>query len=354
MNNLSSNQNATSTLRLATSDLANMVDSGNGAAAVAGQAESESPEKASSKSLLHAVREGDPEAVKALLAEGADVNAKDGDGWTALMLAIVKGHLDAARALLCEGADVHSKNNRGWTALRFAVSMDDSEAVRLLLEMGADVNDKDDEGNTALMQAAGEKSVESLILLLVNGADTDIKNHAGETALTIAARHGYPEIVQWLNEAGASSNGEIGQTAVAEREELFSEGELQQLIEKIDGLIPLAADDTDISEMQTLDEALETLDAAAPAPGVLDRLVAALEALRPVAQLSAATTAAPPVSITDIAHKLMLSVPEAAAFSGLSRTHLRQAIKEGKLKSRKMGQGWRVKRADLEGYVRKL
>jgi excisionase family DNA binding protein len=50
----------------------------------------------------------------------------------------------------------------------------------------------------------------------------------------------------------------------------------------------------------------------------------------------------------------MLSVPEAAAFSGLSRTHLRLAIKEGRLKSRKLGRGWRVKRSDLEAYVQKL
>jgi excisionase family DNA binding protein len=57
------------------------------------------------------------------------------------------------------------------------------------------------------------------------------------------------------------------------------------------------------------------------------------------------------VPLTD---KLTLSLVEAAQLSGLSRVHLRFAIEEKKLKARIIGRGWRVKRADLEAYIRRL
>jgi len=332
MNNTANGQNGTSNLRLATNtNLTGLTQHG-------GQGHAGSGPHAGA-SLLDAIRAGDPDEVKALLAAGADANVRDGEGWTALMLVTVKGHLDVARELLSAGADVHAKNQKGWTALRFAVSMDDAEALRLLLEVGADVNERDAEGDTALMQAAREKSTESLRLLLAHGADVNIRNRSSETALKIATRHGYQEIVRSLKEAGAG--GADGPSAEADGVGLFSEGELQQLMEKIEGLAPVAAPADTSAE--------QALVPVAPAPGVLERLAAALEALRPGAQ------AAPrPVSIADAAHKLTLSLPESAALSGLSRNHLRQAIKEGNLKSRKIGRGWRVKRADLEAYVRKL
>jgi excisionase family DNA binding protein len=59
-------------------------------------------------------------------------------------------------------------------------------------------------------------------------------------------------------------------------------------------------------------------------------------------------------TITDLAHKLTLSLVEAAQLAGLSRGHLRTAIEEKNLKARIIGRGWRVKRADLEAYVGRL
>ncbi len=59
-------------------------------------------------------------------------------------------------------------------------------------------------------------------------------------------------------------------------------------------------------------------------------------------------------TLSDLAHKLVLTLDEAARLSGLSRGHLRQAISEGKLKGRIIGRGFKVKRSDLDAYVRKL
>jgi excisionase family DNA binding protein len=62
----------------------------------------------------------------------------------------------------------------------------------------------------------------------------------------------------------------------------------------------------------------------------------------------------PVATISDLAHKLTLSLVEAAQLSGLSRNHLRAAIEDKKLKARIIGRGWRVKRDDLDLYVKKL
>ncbi len=61
-----------------------------------------------------------------------------------------------------------------------------------------------------------------------------------------------------------------------------------------------------------------------------------------------------PVAMLSIADKIMLTLPEAALLTSLSRNHLRQAIGEKKLKARIIGRGWRVKREDLDAYVKKL
>jgi len=84
-----------------------------------------------------------------------------------------------------------------------------------------------------------------------------------------------------------------------------------------------------------------TLDAgdALDTPAMRDRMLAAFEAM------------ASPVRLAD---KLTLSLTEAALLSGLSRSHLRAAIAEKKLKARIIGRGFRVKRSDLEVYVTKL
>jgi len=67
--------------------------------------------------------------------------------------------------------------------------------------------------------------------------------------------------------------------------------------------------------------------------------------------LAAFEAMASPVRLTD---KLTLTLTEATLLSGLSRAYLRQAIHAGKLKARIIGKGWRVKREELDAYVKKL
>lgn len=71
-----------------------------------------------------------------------------------------------------------------------------------------------------------------------------------------------------------------------------------------------------------------------------------------IAVIEAARQAARPVVSPE--NKLTLSLSEASALSGLSRAHLLGAIHAKKLKGQIIGRGWRIKRADLDAYVRKL
>jgi len=82
--------------------------------------------------LIEASTSGVTEKVKSVLAEGADVNVRDQDGWTALMHASWHGHSEVVGLLLNKGADVNAKASNGGTALMYASSNRHSKVAELL------------------------------------------------------------------------------------------------------------------------------------------------------------------------------------------------------------------------------
>ena len=84
-------------------------------------------------SIYDAANDGNIEAVKQHLADGADVNAKNDFGSTPLIAAALKGHKEIAELLISEGADVNAKNDRGQTPLDWA----EVEIADLLRKHGA-------------------------------------------------------------------------------------------------------------------------------------------------------------------------------------------------------------------------
>src|SRR5271157_4651140 len=101
--------------------------------------------------LINAVFNGDKEAVASLIAKGANVNAKDKDGYTPLIWASQYSKIEMVNLLLVKGADVNAKTNNGNTALIIASHEGRTEIIRFLLEKGADVNAKDNDGFTPLI-----------------------------------------------------------------------------------------------------------------------------------------------------------------------------------------------------------
>jgi excisionase family DNA binding protein len=294
-------------------------------------------------------QEGDVQSMNELLAQQANVNARTGEGWTPLMFAIINGHTEAAQLLLKRSADIDARNNKGWTALRFAISMGDVEGVQLLLSAGADINATDQEGNTALMQAARENTAECVRILVNNGADVNISNERGETAFTLAAQFNHTSIIEILRNAGAHDHPPEDRKRF---DDIFNETTLSRLREEFGETIEPAEQAPIPQQTQSVVPA----QTAQPVPPIdsMDRLVAALEALRSSGVGSSAPPIRQSISVADIAHKLLLTLPEAAALSNLSRGFLLKAIREGKLKAQKIGRGWRIKNSDLEIYVRDL
>ncbi|MEQ1716538.1 MAG: ankyrin repeat domain-containing protein, partial [Hyphomicrobium sp.] len=88
--------------------------------------------------LAEAAWRGDKQAVTAALAAGADVNARDGDGNTALILAAGGGHLPVLEILYAAKAALNLANAAGETALVLAIAKSRTDAVRSLLVQGAD------------------------------------------------------------------------------------------------------------------------------------------------------------------------------------------------------------------------
>ena len=104
--------------------------------------------------LLWATRFGHADVVELLLANKAEVDAKDAAGRTSLHKAASKGHKDVAKLLLAYKADVNAKSSGDkWTALHYAVNCAQRGVAELLLDNKADVNAKDDRGWTPLYVA---------------------------------------------------------------------------------------------------------------------------------------------------------------------------------------------------------
>lgn len=109
------------------------------------------PEVTLEMQLLDAAEVGDAATLTTLLEAGADPDASDPFGRTAVMLASAGGHDAIIRTLLDAGADVHARSQVGWTALMFAVDGAPSATTPLLLlNAGADPLVADEEGRRAL------------------------------------------------------------------------------------------------------------------------------------------------------------------------------------------------------------
>ena len=101
----------------------------------------EAPRLAASPDALHRTAQaGDIDGLRAALTSGAEVNARDGQGWTALMHAVNQGYPVLVEPLLAAGADVDMRAPDGATALFMAAAHGHSEIVVQLMKAGADVS----------------------------------------------------------------------------------------------------------------------------------------------------------------------------------------------------------------------
>jgi N-acyl-D-amino-acid deacylase len=153
--------------------------------------------------LMQALRRGDrAEFTRTLTADSAGARAFGSPTATPLMYAALYGDADAVRQLLSAGADPNAANDSGTTALMWAVG--DVDKTRLLLDAGANPEVRGDDGRTPLMIAAtrpGSSRVASL--LLARGAKATATSANRTTALRLAAGTGDAALMKVLIDGGA-------------------------------------------------------------------------------------------------------------------------------------------------------
>ena len=185
------------------------------------------------------------EIMNYLLQQGADINAKNENGQTALMtLASHDRYLPVIKELIAKGADVSQKSRNQQTLLMVCSYYGSENVCSFLLELGVDVNDTDAYGNTALSFALEERNliiadilcnhhttdlsiknfsginilheavscgeIDFLTVLLVHAGDINNNkylNQYGESILVSAIHSGSVEVVELLLSCGSDING---------------------------------------------------------------------------------------------------------------------------------------------------
>ncbi len=193
------------------------------------------------EALFSAIEDRDVDAVKQLLEDGADVNARGGNqGMTALMCAIALRDVKMVETLLAtEEIDIEALDESGWNAFRYAGTFGCDKIVRMLIDAGADVNYvTQSDGGTALMcvilrtgptrTEGDDEEIEKIVqILLDEGADITARDKHGTTALRLAVHYDKIEIVKML-----LANGVRLEDVINCRKIKIIEPEIREILER--------------------------------------------------------------------------------------------------------------------------
>jgi len=149
--------------------------------------------------LQVAARHDAANAIRWLVEAGADVDAVDAIGFTALFEAARDGQAEAVTVLLELGADPNlasHENALSLTALHMAATGDHAGIVAALIAAGTDTDAQGTMGGTALMWAVFEGSRDAARALLEAGADPSIATQDGSTFISIAEQRGWNDLVE--------------------------------------------------------------------------------------------------------------------------------------------------------------
>jgi ankyrin repeat protein len=173
-----------------------------------------------------AAMEDDIEGVRTLLKNGADANAAQGDGTTAMHWAALKDDLEMTRLLIRNGGNVNAATRiGGLTPLYLAAGAGNASIISELLRAGASAKAMNSvNGTTALMKAAGAGNAEAVRVLLDYGADANAtESGLGQTALMFAAAADRAAVIKILAARGANLNAASRVTQIQPQKDLGSD-----------------------------------------------------------------------------------------------------------------------------------
>jgi uncharacterized protein len=160
---------------------------------------------APSADVADAAMRGDHDQVLSLLEHGADANAAQGDGMTALHWAVQNQDVETARPLIYAGANVHATTRlNAVTPLWLAAQSGDAVMVYMLLDNKADANAATATGVTPLMVASASGNPDAAGVLIERGANPNATEKTyGQTPLMFAAANNEADVLAVLVEKGA-------------------------------------------------------------------------------------------------------------------------------------------------------
>ena len=157
--------------------------------------------------LIDAAKQNDQVAVRTLLEQGVDVNARHPDGSTALLWAVYYDDIETAGILVSAGADVDAANDYGESPLSLACQNRNTTLVDKLLKAGANPHAVKPSGETVLMTAARAGNLDIVSLLLAQHPDVNARESGkGQTALMSAVANMHFAVVEALIAANADVN----------------------------------------------------------------------------------------------------------------------------------------------------
>lgn len=156
--------------------------------------------------LIESIKAGDMGSLGQLLRSGANPNARDAEGMTALHYAAYQGNMDAAKLLAAAQADLNAKDSLGLTPLHAAAFEGRAHVANYLLQRGADAGAKDAAGNTPLHYAVLNGHLEAAEALLTGGADPLAANARNQSPAQIAQALGDQRMTALFDKAARASS----------------------------------------------------------------------------------------------------------------------------------------------------
>jgi ankyrin repeat protein len=156
-------------------------------------------------SLLAEIRNGNLAGVKQQLASGTDLNGFDAAGSSPLMAAVLRGRAEIVSYLVAQGADVNARQtDTASTPLRYAVLAGRADLVEILLGAKARIDLRYSDQQTILHIASARANTTIVELLLSAGAEVNLEDAASNTPLDEAVTHDRKENVNALIAHGAN------------------------------------------------------------------------------------------------------------------------------------------------------